>query len=81
MVRTGFFEFLNLFADELKAGEDVDHGHTVCFADFVSKLGADDGFDGGGIGRQLIFKLSCFNDIGKQHNADLVAGERHKFAV
>ena len=80
-MRAGFFKFFDFFADELEAGENIYHGHAVCFTDFVGKLGADNGFDCRGIGRQFVFKFSCFNNIGKKHNADLISGKRYKFAV
>ena len=70
------FEDADLFADILKAGQDLDDLNAELFRDAVGQVGGNDGLDADGVFRHLAEGLSLGGDIVKHQCTDFVAGKQ-----
>ena len=75
------FELIHLLGHEFKAREGIIAGKTVRLRHGARHFGCHDGLERGGVFRQLACALHRADEIVKQQNARLVAGDRLKFAL
>ena len=72
-----FLQIMDLFADEFKSGQDVDHPDAIVCGNLSGQLSGNDGLDGNRVFRHFAGSGTLFADIFNQQSAYLVAGNQH----